>query len=415
MTARLRLTLLYTGLFFAAGLVLIVIVNALVRTTPGTATRVFKNVRDANFLANCKAVLQNGIAQPPNLVDKCRTAFSTAARVGATTQRASTTHDLLLYSIVALAATTMLAAAIGWVVAGRILRPVHAITATAQRASEQHLGERLALRGPKDELRELADTFDEMLDRLDRAFAAQRRFVANASHELRTPLTVMHTAIDVTLAKPAPTAGDYEAMATSVKTSLAEAEDLIEALLTLARSDQRPDRTAAVDLATCCEEALETAANRSDGASRCTIQTELEPAVVAGDSVLLRRMVANIIDNAFRYNTDEGVVEVRTETLDDDAVLTISNTGPIVDAEGIGQLFEPFHRLQGRISNQDGFGLGLSIVRAVAESHGGTVTATARAGGGLVLRVVLPAAAPPPPPGALDNVPERATPTASTT
>jgi signal transduction histidine kinase len=386
-----RLTALYTGLFFTAGLVLILIVNALVRATSGKTVITKTDASAARLLAACKQLTSQGSPQDPTLAMKCKSAFNAGARLGATTQQASTTHDLLLYSIVALAATTVLAAVFGWIVSGRILRPVHAITAAARRASDQHLGERLALRGTKDELRELADTFDDMLDRLDRAFAAQRRFVANASHELRTPLTVMQTAIDVTLTKPTPNIGDYQTMATSVRTSVAEANQLIEALLTLARSEQHPDRTATVDLATACEKALAATVLQASDGTNYIIDADLQPAFVTGDPILLDRMVANLVDNAARYNIPAGVIQLRTATINGEASLTVSNTGPEIPDDDIAQLFEPFHRADARLSGHEGFGLGLSIVDAVAQSHDGTVSATARQGGGLIVGVVLPA------------------------
>jgi signal transduction histidine kinase len=382
----------YTGLFLAAGAVLVAIVYALASSSFGSATTEAQQSvnADPKLLFECKQIGQKG---PPDvtLQAKCKSLFAATARVAANTQRSHTLHELLLYSLIALATTTVLAAVLGWIVAGRILRPVHAITAAARRASEDHLGERLALGGPKDELRELADTFDEMLDRLDSAFASQRRFIANASHELRTPLTVMQTAIDVMIAKPNPTLDEYEKMARSVRDSLAEAEELIEALFTLARSDRGPVAREVVDLAVCAEDALdEVTGHTHSGSPAPTVHADLEPAPVDGDAMLLTRMVANIVDNAVRYNEAHGTMHVRTEVIDDFATVTVSNTGREVTPDQAQHLFEPFYRVDGRTTDGDGFGLGLSIVQAVASSHGGTANATARPGGGLVIRIRIP-------------------------
>jgi signal transduction histidine kinase len=385
MTARMRLTALYTGLFLAAGSLLVAIVYSLVRADlPKTV--IVKGIPDPKFLQACRQGQQK--VPDPVFITKCKAAFAAGTKAGASVQRTQTLHDLLLYSLIALTVTTILAGVLGWFVAGRILRPVHAITAAARHASDRHLGERLALEGPRDELRELADTFDDMLDRLDRSFAAQKRFVANASHELRTPLTVMQTAIDIVLAKPNPHPDDYRAMTSTVKTSLTESEELIAALLTLARSDRGPERREPVDLAICCEDALDALLG-----TKPIVHADLEPALVDGDPVLLTRMCANLVDNATRYNVAGGTMHVRTETVDDEARLTVSNTGPEIQENEIDAIFEPFHRADGRAARHDGFGLGLSIVRAVAASHDGTASASAHPGGGLVVRVALPARA----------------------
>jgi signal transduction histidine kinase len=280
------------------------------------------------------------------------------------------------------------------------------ITDAARRASEHNLGERLALGGPADELTELADTFDGMLDRLDRAFAAQRRFVGNASHELRTPLTMMRTAIDVTLAKPGRTEQHLEDMAIRVRRSVDRAEAMIDALLTLARSDQGVDGAEPVDLATLAEDALDAAA---PGIARLGLKVDcrLEAAEVTGDRPLLERMVWNLVDNAVRHNEPSGWIRLQTAGGTGPGVtgaglggagvggaggcLHIANSGPPVPAELVPGLFEPFRRMAGRTGPPgDGVGLGLSIAGSVAAAHGGTVTARSQPGGGLDVTVRLP-------------------------
>ena len=237
--------------------------------------------------------------------------YSSGVQAGAAAQRSTTLAHLLTYSLVGLAVVTLLAAVAGWIVAGRILRPVHRLTAAARAASEQNLSHRIALQGPRDELRELADTFDTMLERLDRAFTSQRQFIANASHELRTPLTVMRTAIDVVLAKPEPTRDELMSMAADVRQAVEHAERLIEALLVLARNDQARTLTDPVDLAAVAEDALE-----GRTANGITTITTLGEAPVTGDAVLLERLVANLLDNAERYNIAGGTVAISTTAHD---------------------------------------------------------------------------------------------------
>jgi signal transduction histidine kinase len=374
----------YTGLYVVSGAVLLSLVYGLI--AHGTTNKTVGTLPSKQLLAQCQRDFKFHIAPASeNLQQKCKTALATAARVGATTQRDNTMHDFLVYGIVGLAVTTLIAAIVGWIVAGRILRPVHAITAAARRASERHLGERLELEGPRDELRELGDTFDDMLARLDAAFVAQRRFAANASHELRTPLTVIQTAVDVTLDKPEVTPEHLRSMADSVRSSLADAENLIEALLTLARADQAASPTTAVDLAHCVRTALEV--DDADIERRgLVIDTELQPAPILADPVLLPRMVANLVDNAVRHNHPGGTVRVETGTDRDVVRLAVANTGPTVPPEQVDDLFEPFQRLDNRVAT-DGAGLGLSIVRAVVNSHHGSITSEARPEGGLEITV----------------------------
>jgi signal transduction histidine kinase len=284
---------------------------------------------------------------------------------------------------------TAASGAAGWVISGRVLRPIRTITETARRASERHLGERLALTGPRDELKELADTFDAMLERLDRAFAAQRRFVANASHELRTPLTVMRTAIDVTLAKPARTQRQLEDLAARLRVSIDRAEDMINALLTLAVSEQGPASYEFLDLATATEDAVDIAAVGIERLS-LRVQTDLEPAQTMGDPHLLERMIGNLVDNAVRHNEPGGWMQLRTGTNGTTVFLQVANSGPVIAEDEVPSLFEPFRRAAGRTSTTEGAGLGLSIAQSIAAAHGATVAARWQSTGGLDICVTLP-------------------------
>jgi signal transduction histidine kinase len=284
---------------------------------------------------------------------------------------------------------TVASGGLGWFVSGRVLRPVRAITETARRASDQHLGERLALTGPRDELRELADTFDDMLERLDLAFAAQRRFVANASHELRTPLTVMRTAIDVALAKPDKTIRQLEDMAGRVRRSVDRAEVMIEALLVLAISDQGGAGRELLDLSAATEDALELAAP-AIARLGLTVRAELAPAETTGDQALVERMVWNLVDNAARHNQPGGWIEIATGRVEGGAFLSIANSGAPVPADAVPTLSEPFRRLGPKDPKAEGgVGLGLSIARSVSAAHGAELELRSQPEGGLAVRVVL--------------------------
>ena len=297
--------------------------------------------------------------------------------------------DLLAFSLVGLAVMTVASGGLGWFMSGRVLRPVRVITETARRASEQHLGERLALTGARDELKELADTFDGMLERLDAAFATQRRFVANASHELRTPLTVMRTAIDVTLAKPSPTARQLTDMAVRVRRSIDRAESMVEALLTLAVSDQGKLSTEFTDLATWAEDAIDAAAPEIERLG-LRVDALLAPAETTGDPRLLERMIWNLVGNAVRHNEPGGWVRLRTGSRDAAVYLEIANSGPFIPDDAVPSLFEPFRRMEARTGVRDGVGLGLSIARSVVTAHRATVTARSQPAGGLDISVVIP-------------------------
>jgi signal transduction histidine kinase len=389
---RLRLTLVYSGLFLAAGAALLAVTYGLVAqslsTTPPPAAGSQASQYVDQALQACKSENLDPVAMAKceNVAEQSLNGVSKASEEF---QRSRTLAHLLDYSLAALAAIVVTSAWLGWIVAGRALRPVHAITAAARRASEENLGERIALAGPDDELKELADTFDAMLGRLDAAFASQRRFVANASHELRTPLTVMRTAIDVTLAKPGRTPAQLETMAVEVRHAADRAEALIEALLTLARSDRGTEPREPLDVAVLAEDALDAAAP-AIRAHPVTVQAVLDPAPAVGDPVLVERLITNLIDNAVRHNVPDGWVQVATGTRAGMAFVDVANGGPLIPPELVPSLFEPFRRLSDRAGSPDGMGLGLSIVRSVALAHRGYATARPRPAGGLEITVSLP-------------------------
>ena len=383
LSARARLTALYTGLVVLGGAVLILITYLLVaHALRGDTAAPSGGTYKSRSCMHPKRTAWGCLLQQAR--DECDGRFAKGVQAGASAQADTTLHHLLTYSMLSLAGVTLLAAVAGWIVAGRILRPVHRLTEAARAASEQNLSQRIALQGPRDELRELADTFDSMLERLDRAFTSQRQFIANASHELRTPLTVMRTAIDVVLAKPEPTREELISMGADVRQAVDHAERLIQALLVLARNDQARALTDALDLAAVAEDALE---GRAANGTR-TITT-LDEAPVTGDGVLLERLVANLLDNAERYNIAGGTVAISTTAHDATSVLRVVNTGPVVPADVVERLFLPFTRLDDRIRH-DGFGLGLAVVSSIATVHNGTVHATAVPTGGLDITVRLP-------------------------
>jgi signal transduction histidine kinase len=381
LSARSRLTLLYTSLFTLGGAALVLITYLLVAHTlhPTATPTIPPAIQQA--LERCLQAAQKGA---PGVMQKCAAVYASGVQAGASAQRSTTLTHLLTYSLLTLAGVTLLAAAVGWIVAGRILRPVHRLTAAARAASEQDLSQRIALQGPRDELRELADTFDTMLERLGRAFASQRQFIANASHELRTPLTVMRTAMDVVLAKPEPAREELMSMAADVRQAVDHAERLIEALLVLARNDQARALTEPLDLAAVAEDALE-----GRTANGITTTATLDEAPVTGDQVLLERLINNLLDNAERYNIAGGTIAISTTAHDATSVLRVANTGTVVPADIVERLFLPFTRLDDR-TRHDGFGLGLTLVSSIAAVHGGTVHATAVPAGGLDITVRLP-------------------------
>jgi signal transduction histidine kinase len=377
LTVRARLTLLYTGLFAACGAIVVAVSYTLVaRLEPQGQSQ----QAPAIFLARCRS---EQLSNHPNnrLLAKCTAYFQLQ---GARHQRDVTLSHLLQYSLITLAVVIALAAIVGWIAAGRALRPVHRITAAARAATERNLSARVALRGPRDELQELAETFDEMLDRLQAAFEGQKQFIANASHELRTPLAVMRTSIDVVLDNPTSTPADLRDMATDIRSAVDHAERLIGALLILAHNERGLTVHDHVDLASVAEDVLDDVGPRDR-----QIHATLDPAVVSGNPVLIERLVANLVDNAVRYNTAAGDIWVSTSTVADQSHLTVANTGPLISTSDAARIFQPFHRLNDRTSHE-GFGLGLTIVASIAAVHGGTASARPRDDGGLSINVTIP-------------------------
>jgi signal transduction histidine kinase len=393
LTIRVRLTLLYTGLFAAGSAILVVITYALVRAlpagTPPSSVQLPGGGMDRSSFQiperqTMEPICQQAIATKdadPNLRSKCVTAYQIW---GAQDQRDATLSHLLQYSLITLAVVVALAALAGWIVAGRVLRPVHQITTAARAAAERNLSARVALTGPRDEMRELADTFDHMLGRLQTMFDSQERFIANASHELRTPLSVMRATVDVVLAKPTPTHAELGSMANDIRDAVDNAEELVDALLTLARNERGLSVHDEVDLATVAEDVLDSVEHRDRHS-----HTSLHPAVTSGDPVLLERLVANLVDNAVRYNVPGGDVWVTTSTVGGRPTVVVANSGPVVPPDAVADLFKPFHRLHDR-STGDGFGLGLAIVASIATMHHGTVTAHPRPRGGLQIVLTMP-------------------------
>ena len=379
LTVRARLTMLYTGLFAVCGAIVVAVSYILVaRVEPQGQSQ----QAPASFLARCRS--EQLSAHPDDrILAKCNTYFQLQ---GAQHQRDLTLSHLLQYSLITLVVVIALAAILGWIAAGRALRPVHRITAAARAASEHNLSARVALRGPRDELYELAETFDEMLDRLQATFEGQQRFIANASHELRTPLAVMRATVDVVLDNPDSTPDDLREMATDIRAAVDHAEHLIGALLILARNERGLTVHERIDLATVAEDILDTA----DLGDR-RVHATLELAVISGDPVLVERLVANLVDNAVRYNTAAGDIWISTGSVAGSSHITVLNTGRPISPADAERIFQPFQRLNDRASHE-GFGLGLTIVASIAAVHGGTATARPRDDGGLSITVTIPSA-----------------------
>jgi signal transduction histidine kinase len=383
-TIRLRLTLMYGAVFLITGAALLTIGYLLVRNglrdhhqLTTVAKRLGRGPESGDHL------LGRALGLPPN---------SRELALARAIQRQlinDDLHRLLLEYLGALLAVTMASIVTGYVLAGRALRPLRDITATARRVSSENLGERIALPGPSDELRELADTFDGMLARLDGAFASQRHFVANASHELRTPLAIMRTEVDVTLADPDATVEELRAMGEAVRETVDRSERLIAGLLMLARSEAAAGHGEPVDVAALAGDCITDLRVHAQEA-QIEVRDDLEPAWTRGEPALIERMVANLIDNGIHHNEPGGFLEVSTRVREGRMQLRVSNGGPLIDPEDAAQLTEPFRRLDRSV---DGLGLGLSIVRSVVEAHGGSTTVSARLEGGLTVLVELPAQA----------------------
>lgn len=392
-TIRTRLSLLYAGAFFVAGVALVAFIylflgqvleqQFMIRADPPLDVGAPAAILG---IAPGDAIPGDGTATTRRVVD-----------IMIRRARVDTLQTMLIASSIILVVLTLAAGAIGWMVAGQALRPLRDITTTARRVADRSLHERIALAGPNDEIKSLADTLDAMFERLDRSFDSQRRFVANASHELRTPLTITRTLIEVALLD---TQADEKVrqLGTTLLAVNQRHEKLTDGLLTLASSEQRAADFHPVDLGEVASHAVSELRPVADRAG-VAIETSLEPAIVFGDAFLLERLIQNLVENGIQYNLPaDGWVRVRIDTGAGGVELTVENSGMAVPAYEVAGLFEPFRRLAAteriavapRTATVRGAGLGLSIVRSVAHAHNGEVHAMPREGGGLVVRVRLP-------------------------
>ncbi|QBI54739.1 sensor histidine kinase [Streptomonospora litoralis] len=359
LSLRARLTLIYGMLFFAAGSLLVLLNYIIV----------------AGLLDNLNFTMPN---TAPAELEEYKTEWIEMVLA-----------EVTRFSVIALVIVGLLAVGLGYFVAGRALSPLHKITHIARRLSERSLHERIALDGPDDEIRELADTFDGMLERLDRAFDGQRRFVANASHELRTPLAINRTLLEVALSDPDASA-DLKTVGRTLLETNSRHERLIDGLLFLAKSDRELDVRTQVDVGEVVESVLSQLTEELEK-SDVTLRTDLRGAGVIGDPVLLERLVANLMENALRYNVSGGEITVRSGIYENSPAVQVENSGPVIAGYEIEGLFEPFRRASGdRVKSGRSAGLGLSIVRSVVRAHGASVSVWPRQGGGLVVTVRFP-------------------------
>jgi signal transduction histidine kinase len=408
-TVRWRLTLLYGGLFLACGAALLAATYALV--AQGTTTIPNPRLIQAG---SQPALLRAGPGNPAitasPAVERLLRSRAGHRLVGEIAgdqqsldlhhelavnelvrgQRISDLHRLELWSAIALALMAVISGLLGWLVAGRVLRPLRTIAATTRQISEASLHQRLALPGPRDELRSLADTIDGLLERLEGSFEAQRRFVANASHELRTPLAAARMTLEVVIADPNATVDTLRDACMHALDEGEHQEQLIDALLALAQGQRGIETREPIDLAYLTHAVLQ--AHQSDSASReLRFDVSLEPTMISGDRRLAERLVSNLVENAIRYNVAHGEVHVRVGKRAGQAALEVVNTGPVVAAEDIERLLQPFERLTpNRTSFREGLGLGLSIVAAIAAAHDAVLDIQAREQGGLRIEVRFP-------------------------
>jgi signal transduction histidine kinase len=366
-TIRLRLTVIYGALFLASGVGLLAVTYALVA---GAQPVLISNgpTNNSNLSAAARQLLQGE-----------------GAKVHAAELRL-----LLTRSAIALAIMAAISVALGWLTAGRALRPIRAMTDQARHISEHNLNQRLAVTGPDDEIKDLGDTFDGLLSRLDTAFAAQKHFVANASHELRTPLTLQRTLIEVTLADPHADPQTLRALCRRILSLGANQEHLIEALLTLASSQRGLDRREATDLAEVVDTALDE--HHLPHPNQPTITADLNPAWTFGAPRLIERLAANLIDNAIQYNVPDGWIRLYTGVRTGRPVLRVTNSGPAIPPDHIDTLFQPFQRLQTRTADPHHHGIGLSIVAAIATAHHARIAAAPGCQGGLDITIAFPPA-----------------------
>jgi signal transduction histidine kinase len=378
-TIRLRLTALYGSVFLFSSAALLTVGYLIVRSTLRTHHPLNDALRRLGFHPHSE---YDGGFRPGTHNAKLVHAVEFNLING-------TLHRLLIEYVIALLVATAIAVVTGWLLAGRALAPLRKITATARRVSGENLGERIALEGPSDELTELANTFDRMLERLDGAFESQRHFVANSSHELRTPLAIMRTEVDVALADPDASVEELRAMGDAVRDTVDRCESLIASLLVLARSEATTGHEEPLDLAELAGDCITDFSARVLDAA-VEVRTDLREAWIDGDPSLIERMVANLIDNGIRHNERGGWLSVTTETRGGRVLLRVANGGDRIDPEAAAELAEPFRRLSRSVQ---GFGLGLSIVQAIATAHRGDAVLDPRSEGGLEVTVALPARA----------------------
>ncbi|MFF5253141.1 sensor histidine kinase [Streptomyces leeuwenhoekii] len=380
-TIRIRLTLLYGGMFLIAGILLLSIIYLLAANALNVGSDLPFQIVSGQVSSDICHLRSDRLP-----ADELNRSLNDCVNE----QRQHALDSLLSRSLLALLGLAVIAFAFGYAMAGRVLSPLGRITRTARAVAGSDLSRRIELDGPDDELKELADTFDDMLERLQRAFTAQQRFVGNASHELRTPLAINRTLLEVHLSDPnAPV--ELQQLGKTLLATNERSEQLVEGLLLLARSDNQIIERKPVDVAEVATQAIDQVHAEAE-AKGVRIRGERKPAVVQGNGVLLERIALNLVQNAVRYNVAEnGWVEVTTDVQHGQAILVVSNTGPVVPAYEIDNIFEPFRRLRTERTGSDkGVGLGLSIVRSVARAHGGHISAQPREGGGLVMRVSLP-------------------------
>jgi signal transduction histidine kinase len=376
-TARLRLTVLYGGAVFVACGATVLAVTYLIY---GMLGKPMDAVLRQVVRQRVRGKVTSTVVRP----------VVTTVHLTGLGQFSLDRQRLLIASGIALVVIAVAAAAIGWFIAGRVLRPLRTITVAARRISASSLHERLAMHGPDDELKELADTLDSLFARLEASFDAQRRFAANASHELRTPLTRERTLLQVTLADPASTTSTWQAVSQELLASNAEQELLIEALLTLASSETGPGDHESLDLAVITSQALAAARPAISGLGLHTYAS-LGPAALDGDPLLIQQLVTNLIGNAVRHNVPGGDIRIAAGTNGGRAVLSVTNSGQVIPSAEIDRLFQPFQRFGPRSARRDGgHGLGLSIVKAIATAHTATITARPRPGGGLAIDITFP-------------------------
>jgi signal transduction histidine kinase len=384
MRVRLRLTLLYGVLFLLSGAVLLAVTNLLVaHSWPNVA------VMSTDGTQSFGTFLGEPVSTDAPVSESMRQVIQ-AVQADARQQQSEIMHQLLVKSGMALAMMSVISVALGWLVAGRVLRPLQTMTTSIQHISARNVHERLAVTGPRDELKNLADTVDGLLGRLETALDSHKRFVANAAHELRTPLTLEHALLEETVIDPNATADSFRAQFEQLMAVSEQQARLLESLLVLATSERGPDRPESVDLSGLAGDvlrAVEPQARRQDLA----VAAELRPAQVTGDRALVERLVANLVDNALSYNVPAGRVEVATGTAGARSFLSVTNTGPPVPPEMVDRLLSPFQRLD-RTADDGHHGLGLSIVQSIAVAHSADLSVRARPAGGLVIRVLFPAA-----------------------